>query len=115
MSDIWDFVFDSEYRQRADIERLKDAARTTDFRMRREERQVEGRVEALERHVDELALLCRALVEALEKKGGLAADDLHAAMGSLAQKKMDDELKSDLGKPVKPKPLIAHRPPRHLD
>jgi hypothetical protein len=112
MADFWDTFFDSPYRQRHDIERLKDAARATDFRMFREERHVEKRMEALERHVDDLTLLCRALVEALEKKGGLAPDDLHAAMGSLALQKLDDEPKSDPGKPAKPKPLIA-RPPHH--
>jgi hypothetical protein len=115
MADIWDFVFDDDCRQRGNIAELKDAARSLGFRMYRQERDAERRIEALERHVDELALLCRALVEALEKKGGLTADDLHAAMGSLARQKADDELKSDLEKAAKPKPLIAHRPPRRLD
>jgi hypothetical protein len=83
--------------------------------MFRDERHVERRLEALERHVEELTLLCHALVEALEKKGGLVAEELEEAMRSVARQKLDEDQKKELEKAAKPKPLIAHRPPRRLD
>ena len=117
MSTIWDFVFDSEWRQRADIESLKQQANAVRMRMSRSAVHTEERVEHLEQQVSELALLSRALIAVLEKQGGLKAADLHEAMRSIAGQDVLDgqakEREEAEAKKNRPRPLARRQ--RRLD
>ena len=53
---MWDYVFDNEYIQRADINALKRKAAFTTNRLHSATRHADERIEALERTVGELAL-----------------------------------------------------------
>lgn len=80
MPGFFDYVFDSDYKQRTDIEALRGnqhrAGRMTGRRLDR----TEDRVEALEQELGEVALLCRALLTCLRQAGALDPAKLEAAM-----------------------------------
>jgi hypothetical protein len=115
VSTIWDYVFDSEWRQRADIESLKERASQASYRLAHSAAHVDQRVERLEQQVSELALLARALVSVLEKKGGVTPDELHDAMKSIAGEAVL-EGKEKLPDPPKDKgKAVVKRRPRRLD
>jgi hypothetical protein len=68
----WDFIFDSEHKQRSDIEDLKGAADRVDA-------SVDGLWEELtraKRRVARLELLCEGLIAYLQVKGPLDRDEL---------------------------------------
>jgi hypothetical protein len=69
---FWDILFDSDYKQRADIEALKDSSARRkrawhQDRQRGEDQQ--QRIVALEEQVGELTLLCRSLLTCLREAG----------------------------------------------
>jgi len=66
---IWNYVFDNEWRQRSDIEALRNRASRTRTRMRSSRSQQDARVDQLEDEVGELALLSRALLTILREQG----------------------------------------------
>ncbi|QDV42408.1 hypothetical protein Enr13x_22530 [Stieleria neptunia] len=68
--DFWDHLFDSDYKRRADIEKLKRAARRRVAARSHEIQQVDQqakRIDQLEQNVGELALLCRSLLTVLRE------------------------------------------------
>ncbi|MHC4886947.1 MAG: hypothetical protein ACYTGH_17870, partial [Planctomycetota bacterium] len=74
---FFDYVFDSEWRQRSDIEDLKRRARRQQRAARSGNRQANAKVASLEARVDELEeqmgalqLLNRALIETLRQSPG---------------------------------------------
>ena len=70
--DFWDHLFDSEYKQRADIESLKRMSRLRRSARKRDLQNVKDqqkRIEQLEDQVGELALLCRSLLTILREDG----------------------------------------------
>jgi hypothetical protein len=117
MSTIWDFVFDSEWRQRADIESLKQQANAVRMRMSRTSVHMEERVEHLEQQVSELALLSRALLAVLEKQGGVKPEALQEEMRNIAgQDALDAQAKEREeaeAKKNRPRPLARRN--RRLD
>ncbi len=116
MSTIWDFVFDSEWRQRADIENLKQQAGAVRMRLARTAAHTEERVERLEQEVSELTLLSRALIAVLQKQGGVKPEALQEAMRSIAgQDVLDDQAKQREEAEAKKQPRPLARRPRRLD
>jgi hypothetical protein len=77
---IWRYVFDSELRQREDIEQLRRRAEITRRHARIRSADVKERLDALEDEVGELGLLVRALIETLRAGGAVDAEALAAAM-----------------------------------
>ncbi|MCC9602735.1 hypothetical protein LOC67_19470 [Stieleria sp. JC731] len=72
--DLWKFVFDNEYRQRADIESLRETSKTVRRDRMRQSRALksqESRIEELENQVGELALLCRSMLTVLRENGSI--------------------------------------------
>ena len=84
--DFWDHLFDSEYKRRADIESLKrsalrrSAARTHD--VQRLDQQI-NRIDQLEQHVGELALLCRSLLTLLRENGIVEPEQFERVMNRI--------------------------------
>ena len=72
--DFFDVIFDSEYRQRADIESLKRHSKARREARRQQSHQIDDqqrRIERLEDHVGELALLCRSLLTILRETAAI--------------------------------------------
>ncbi len=65
---IWDYVFDSEARQRDDINMLKNQSESYSRRYRRQTADMEARIRQLEHEVGVLALLSRSFIALLHKK-----------------------------------------------
>ena len=79
---LWDYLFDSDYRQRADIESLKERSRRQQLAIarssaRKTERmsELEGRVEELEEQVGALELMNRALLATLRKSSDFSEEE----------------------------------------
>ena len=72
---FWNYVFDNDYRQRADIESLRDRSRrqqriasTAARRARRQSTELQEQVEELEEQVGSLLLMNRALLAMLRRQ-----------------------------------------------
>jgi len=65
---VLDYIFDSDWRQRADIEALKRQNRRIAHRRGTQTADLASRVKELEDAVGSLALLCRGLMGLLEKQ-----------------------------------------------
>lgn len=81
--DFWDYLFDNEYRQRADIQSLKEHSHARKLAELRGQRQIEDqqqRIETLENQVGELALLCRSLMTLLRENGTVQPERLQEVM-----------------------------------
>ncbi len=76
---VFGYVFDSETRQRGDIEGLRAAGARLARRSAGARRQTEERLSELEQQVGELTLLCKALVATLHQRGGIDPAELEAA------------------------------------
>ena len=66
---LLDHMFDNDWRQRQDIEALKAQSRRLGRSRRKVTANLRARVEELEDTVGGLTLLCRGLLEMMEKKG----------------------------------------------
>lgn len=66
---VWNYVFDSEYKQRFDIENLRQSSQVARRRQNRNTRELKERVNELEHEVGELALICRTLLTVLRESG----------------------------------------------
>ena len=84
--DFWTHLFDNEYRQRADIESLKQSSIKKKRRDQRTIQNQQDRIEALEDQVGELALLCRSLLTVLREDGTVRPERFEEVM-----KQMDAE------------------------
>lgn len=104
---IWNYVFDSEWSQRSDIESLKEQAQAARARMDHERRDTRDRVAKLEQEVGELALLCRAMLQVLSENGGIKPEQLHAAMEKIDAEDgvIDGRVKPERERPKKKAPL----------
>ncbi len=80
---VWDYVFDNDYRQRADIEKLRSNAEFMNVRLQRDASTNAQRIEQLETEVGELALLCRSLLAVLNETGAVKPEQLVAAMSRI--------------------------------
>ncbi|MDG2224132.1 MAG: hypothetical protein P8L85_22310 [Rubripirellula sp.] len=78
--DFWTNLFDSDYRQRADIEALKRKSKTRDFQEFKRMGGQQDRIDALEDQVGELALLCRSLLTLLRENGTVKPERLEEVM-----------------------------------
>lgn len=81
--DFWDLFFDSDFKQRADIEALKRSEHARRVSRRHKLRQVEDmeqRIEQLEDQVGELALLCRTLLTVMREDGSIAPERFQEVM-----------------------------------
>ncbi|RMG17416.1 MAG: hypothetical protein D6731_04210 [Planctomycetota bacterium] len=108
MSDFWSYVFDSEYRQRADIEDLKRRGQAVQRRVRRGLRDLEERVEELELQVGSLALLCRALLSLLREQGTVDPEALAAAVDAID---LEDGVRDGLVTPERLRPREKPKAP----
>ncbi len=79
----WSYLFDSERKQRADINTLQKASAGIARRLSRKQAEAGERIQALEQQVGELTLLCRALLEVLADRELLEADALVEAMRAI--------------------------------
>ncbi len=77
---VWNYVFDSDFSQRTDIERLKDAAAHGNSAARRQVRGLEGEVAVLRDEIAELALVNRTLMRLVVERGLCSAEDLAATL-----------------------------------
>lgn len=80
---LWDHLFDSEYKQRADIESLKQMSRKRMLAQSRGDRMLndqQGRIERLEEQVGELALLCRTLLTILREQDAVDPERFEQVM-----------------------------------
>ncbi|MDF1660874.1 MAG: hypothetical protein P1V97_03835, partial [Planctomycetota bacterium] len=68
---VWNYVFDNEYKQRYDIENLRQASNNARRRQSRTQRETKDRVSELEQEVGELALVCRTLLTVLRESGSI--------------------------------------------
>jgi hypothetical protein len=68
---MWEYIFDSEWKQRADIEALKTTQLRAGSHLRRKAKKLEERIEYLEQELGEVALLCRALLTLLRQSGAV--------------------------------------------
>ncbi len=81
--DLWNLLFDSEYKQRSDIESLKRMARQRQAMQQRDIQSAvdqQQRIAELENHVGELALLCRALLTILREDGTIQPERFQEVM-----------------------------------
>ncbi|MCD0460378.1 hypothetical protein [Roseiconus lacunae] len=81
--DLWNFLFDSDYKQRVDIESLRTTSRDyrrDKLRHRRELDDQSVRIEELEEQVGELALLCRTLLTTLRESGAIDPKQFETVM-----------------------------------
>ncbi len=81
--DFWDHLLDNEYKQRADIEALKQSSEARRRARRRERQRAEDqqqRIEQLEDQVGELALLCRSLLTVLREDGTVQPERFQQVM-----------------------------------
>ena len=79
---MWEYLFDSEWKQRTDIEALRAVQTKSGSHIRRRAKELEKRVEWLEHEVGELALLCRSLLTLL-REGGVVDRDTGQLPGEL--------------------------------
>jgi len=77
---FWDHLFDNEYKQRRDIELLRDVAHEQTLDQMNAVRRADDHAVALGRRIDRLELLCEGLIEVLKNRGGLTADELTLAI-----------------------------------
>ena len=80
---IFDHLFDSEYKQRVDIESLKRGAQERRRARSRDRQQLDDqqkRIEELEDQVGELALLCRSLLTVLREDGTVEPERFQQVM-----------------------------------
>src|SRR5688500_2061793 len=63
------YLFDIEWDERADIDRLQHRARAARLDRSREKRALEARMTAIEREIGEIALFCRTAIEVMIEKG----------------------------------------------
>ncbi|XZE51877.1 hypothetical protein SH139x_003543 [Planctomycetaceae bacterium SH139] len=80
---FWDHLFDSEYKQRTDIESLKKMTVQRNRTLRRTLANTEdhqARIETLEDQVGELALLCRSLLTILREDGTIQPERFEQVM-----------------------------------
>ena len=66
---FWDYVFDSEFKQRTDINELSDQSDRAARRLRRDTGKLEERIEDLENELASLSLFSRCLLRVLAGKG----------------------------------------------
>jgi hypothetical protein len=71
---IWSALFDSDWRQRADIDDLTERTESMARQLGQEHGSLEAKVDALERRVAELALVNRTLLAVLLQQGVLRED-----------------------------------------
>ncbi len=77
---LWNFFFDSEWQQRADIDGLKSSSDFTLKRLTVQRRETKARIAALEQQVGELALVCRSLLTLLRESGAIDPSRLEEVM-----------------------------------
>jgi len=84
---LWDYVFDSEWSQRSDIEDLKRRTRNSQsvtmrktVRQRKEIESLEERVEELEGDVGQMTLFLMATIEMLKSTGKWDNEVFHQAL-----------------------------------
>ncbi len=77
---LWNHLFDSEWRQRSDIESLKSVSMRQSSKLRRQSRKSEERLRDLELEVGELSMICRGLLTLLERQGTVEPAALKAVM-----------------------------------
>lgn len=108
---IWNYVFDSEYRQRSDIESLKASALAMSRRSRRGNRELRERVEALEDEVAELTLLCRTLLSVLRQSGAVdpAAFEATSRQIDAEDGVVDGKVREPAARPKKRAPAARRR------
>lgn len=84
--DFWDRLFDNEYKRRADIDSLRKTARRQGIARYRDREQMdaqEQRIERLEEHVGELALLCRTLLTVLRENESIKPEHFEKVMNEI--------------------------------
>ncbi len=84
--DFWDHLFDSEYKRRADIEKLKRSARRRSAARYHDLQEVDKqskRIDHLEQHVGELALLCRTLLTILRENDLVEPEQFQEVMSRI--------------------------------
>ena len=84
--DFWDYLFDNEYYQRADIQSLKKQSLIWKQTQKRDRQQVndqQKRIEELEDQVGQLALLCRSLLTVLREDGTVKPERLREVMDQI--------------------------------
>ena len=77
---FWSHLFDSNYRQRSDINSLQSRMRSARRQASWQERTTKDRIDTLEQQVGELALLCRSMFTALRRTGVLDTDQFEKAL-----------------------------------
>ncbi len=100
------YIFDSEWKQRADIESMKSRASVVGRSMRRRTGELSKRIEELEDDVAELTLTCRTLLTILRESG--VVDPI-----VFAEKFADIDAEDGVidGKVTKPEPEVRPTPP----
>lgn len=84
--DLWDYLFDNEYYQRADIKSLQKESRIWKQAQQRNQLQAtdqQKRIDELEDQVGQLALLCRSLLTVLREDGTVKPDRLCEVMNRI--------------------------------
>ena len=114
---IWSHVFDNEFRQRADIDALKQknaGSLNSARRAARKSKALEGRVEELEGELGELTLLCRALLTLLRQEGVIDPAALEAVMTGIDAEDgvLDGKVTPERERPQAPKARKAPKAPR---
>lgn len=102
---FWDNLFDNDYKQRADINHLKQIAsarRLSQIEATRNAREQEERIEELENQVGELALLCRSLLTLLRENGTVNPEQFQEVFNRLDAE--DGTVDGKISKPNTPPP-----------
>ena len=108
----WNYVFDNNFLQRMDLERLRSRAAGAEQQMRAARREHADRLEELEHEVGELALLCRALLGMLKERGQFDAAAFNAALDKIdLEDGVKDGRVTKAGPPA-PRPLPPAPVPR---
>jgi hypothetical protein len=113
---MWNYVFDNDYLQRADIEALKRSANHTSLKLHSATLKEDKRIEQLEQRVGELALLCRGLLTVLNESGAVKPEALHAAMAKIDAEDgvIDGQVTPEEKRPKPPEDKRLPRRPRRL-
>ncbi len=106
-----DYMFDSELRQRGDIERLEYERRRAARAQRRARRGTRKQIETLEGEVEELELVLEAVVKLMIENGNFDSERLRQVMDEVRTlRTAEAESSGDDEEPARP--IQAPRPSR---
>ncbi|MCY3023192.1 MAG: hypothetical protein NTW87_29800 [Planctomycetota bacterium] len=80
---LWDYLFDNEWRQRSDIEELKQRTARARIAQIHTQSRAQRKQEELEQDIGTLALFCRTTITLMLEKGLVTREEFLARMAQV--------------------------------